>query len=338
MLSLWDFFANHPVLLVITSILFFVLFYFLLFRLILGRLFPQKKFPKKINMLILFIVIPAVLTIPVFGTWGSNYGYATKSPGFLAHDDTYFYLKSSVQKTGRSTYTNNRLHKIDIKTGKEIKRYKLERNLEKYNSGLIGEIFWVELPEGKELKGINIVNGEKQIIDEAFLNKFNNTSTNAIQTFTTDFHSSSIHIYINDGTDTLVNPFVSGNDHLTQYPGAENNVTPDLILKGASRKHLEYGGKPVLKNNTWINGEIIYDNPQLKQFIISSYRTTDNTNASLECYSYDLVKRWHISTPLLPEGTIGDRWIIDHSIIFCIDNSLVSVDLITGKLNWRNEI
>ena len=342
MLGTLDYFANHPFVLVLTVIMIFILFYLILFRTILVKIFPAKSFLKNINILILFIVLPAILTVPIFGTLGAKYGRTTGKPVFTAYDANYIYVMSPVQKTGKSVYTNHRMHKIKLETGDETDRYALLRNFEKNASGLIGEILWVEFPSEKKLTGINITNGEKQIIDENYLQSIDKLSSiYGIQKFTVDFSIPEIQIFRKDGSDTVINPFKT--EKFTDVIIYTKNETQPLeetgfLLTGETRKKLELNGKPVLPEKFWINGKILSHVSNNKQLIIAGYKTTENTHPVIECFSYDLKQEWSISTPEIPEGEIGNSLFVDGSIIICVGNSILSINLQTGKLNWCKKI
>ncbi len=342
MLTTLDYFANHPVVMILTSILIFILIYLILFRIVLTKLFPAKKSLQKINILILFIVIPAVLTVPVFGTLGAKYGKATAPPAFTAHDTDFLYVMSPVQKTGKSVYRNHRLHKIDLKTGGETNRFLLTRNLDKYAWAVAGEILWVEFPSEKKLTGINITNGDKKIIDEKYLQSLDPSSrSTGIQNFTVDFSKPQVHVFRKNGTDTILHPFdMNKNSELVLYTKNENqmNSQPDFILSGTARKKLELNGQPILPEKFWINGQILSNDTTKKCLIIAGYQTTENDQPVVDCYNYELKNVWSISSPAIPDGEIGNAVLVNDSILICVGNAVLSIHLQTGKLNWCIEI
>lgn len=339
--SFFDFLASHPALFVIGSIILSVLLYFLIFRPLFAFLFSEKIFLNKIEyMLPFFFAVPAVTALPVFNysTFGAKFGYTDNKPSIAASDSEYIYLISNRDKRLTFLYKDYRLHKIEMQTGNEAERHLLTRNLENFNSAIIGNMLWVEIESEKMLLGTDLTRGNKKTIDENTLMDLDAQSRKAgIQSFSADFSKPGVNVFRKDGSETFLNPFETGHGTSVQvFHQQEFNAveTSGFSLTGNAQKKLSLNGIPVLSERFWINGSILAYDTANKLCIIASYLTTENKEPVLEAISFDAKTVWKISVPDLPEGETGNYFISGKELFIIIGTHLTSINMQNGKINW----
>ena len=223
--ELFDYLFSNVLILVIAIPILFVIFYYVFFKRLFSHLFHSDSVFNKIQYVLpALIVIPAVLTVPILGICAEQYGYADNAPQIFASNDSTIYVLSSMNHSGRSNYTVNRLHYFDKNSGKEYERSLLPCDFQKRSWKLIDNILWIDNPRYKRVDGIDLSDGSKRTIDVDLLEDMDEQSRiTGINSFEVDFTTNKIKVIRKDGSDTMLDPFTT-------------NKKSDIIFRWAADK------------------------------------------------------------------------------------------------------
>jgi hypothetical protein len=289
------------------------------------------------------IVIPAVLTVPILGICAEQYGYADNAPQIFASNDSTIYVLSSMNHSGRSNYTVNRLHYFDKNSGKEYERSLLPCDFQKRSWKLIDNILWIDNPRYKRVDGIDLSDGSKRTIDVDLLEDMDEQSRiTGINSFEVDFTTNKIKVIRKDGSDTMLDPFTTNkkSDIIFRWAADKTitNFPPDFqySLTGEIQKKIFRNGSAVLGDKFWIDGLILANLPEKKLFVLFGYDDMDRENITMECFNYALEQQWMLSSVELPEGEVNDFYQDGDELYVIIGSILVGVDVVKGKFLWRN--
>jgi hypothetical protein len=107
----------------------------------------------------------------------------------------------------------------------------------------------------------------------------------------------------------------------------------------------------------FIYGTFLYNLPDTKQFLVLSYETTDKSNFIINCISSeDFTLKWQLKQNALDANdfftkdnvtqtrrynytaTMEYPDVVGQSFVFAIQGFVFSVDLASGKLNWKTRL
>lgn len=341
-----DFISSKIYILVIALTLLFVIFYFVFFKRLFSYLFPASSVFNKLEYILpAFIVIPAVLTVPIFGTFGEQYGYADNAPQIFASTNSSLYILSSMNHNGRSTYQVYRLHYFDKKSGIEYNRSLLPRDFNNRNWKLINNILWIDNPRYKRVDGINLSDGSKATIDVDLLKNMDEQSKiKGINSFRVDFDINKIKVIRNDGSEILLDPFTTNKKTEIIFQWSDDNAISNFpsdfqfTLSGEIQKKLYQNGHAVLKDKFWINGSILANLSVEKHFVLFGYDDMNCDKITLECISYTLQQKWTLTTSKLPMGKLNDSFEDGGKLFVLLDNTLVCININSGEIEWQNKM
>ena len=342
--ELFDYLISNVLILVVAIPTLFVIFYFVFFKRLFSHLFKATSVFNKIQYVLpALIVIPAVLTVPILGICAEEYGYADNAPQIFASDNSTVYVLSTMDHTGRSTYTVHRLHYFDKNTGKEYERSLLPRDFHKRNWKLIDNILWIDNPRYKKVDGINLSDGNKRTIDVDHLETMDEQSKKiGINSFEVDFATNKIKVVRNDGSDTILDPFTTNKKSEIIFRYEEDktitNFPPDFqfTLTGENQKILFLNDGVILGNENSIDGLILANLPEEKLFVLFGYDNMDHDNIAMECINYEVKQQWVLSSAELPPGEVNDFYQDGEKLYVIIGGTLVVVDIVKGKVLWRD--
>jgi hypothetical protein len=341
--ELFDYLISNVLLLVVAIPMLFVIFYFIFFKRLFSHLFKATSvFNKMQYVLPALIVIPAILTVPILGIGAEQYGYADNAPQIFASDNSTVYVLSTMDHTGRSTYTVHRLHYFDKTTGKEYERSLLPRDFNKRNWKLIDNILWIDNPRYKKVDGINLTDGNKRTIDVDLLETMDEQSKNAgINSFEVDFATNKIKVIRKDGSDIILDPFTTNKKSEIIFRYEEDktitNFPPDFQfnLTGDIQKKLFLNGSTVL-GDKYLDGLLLTNLPAEKLFVLFGYDDMEHKNITMECFNYAFEQQWSLSTAELPAGEVNDFYQDAEKLYVIIGDTLVVVDIVKGEVLWRD--
>jgi hypothetical protein len=129
----------------------------------------------------------------------------------------------------------------------------------------------------------------------------------------------------------------------------KNKDSDDKLLQLVDK-----GGKAVTSEGDFLYAEFVANATKLNRFVVLSYETTDKSNFILTCISHDYKVLWKIKQSELGASdffskkmeagkyannpTIDFPKVLDESLIFTIQGFVFSVDLNTGKVNWKTRL
>ncbi len=338
--ELRDYLFANIYLLVIVFTLLSVVLYFIVFKRLFSFLFSSTSVFNKINYILpAFIVLPVVLTVPLLGTFGEEYGYADNAPQIFASDDSSLYVLSSMNHSGRNNYTSYRLHFIDRNSGNEYERSLLPRDFHKRNWKLIDNILWIDNPRYKRVDGINLSDGKNRTIDvELITSMVNQTSIKGISSFQVDFAGNRIKVIRNDGSDTILDPFTNNNkSEMIFHLGVDKTIINfpsdfQFKLKGEIQKNIFLNDSAVLVEKYWIDGLILANLPDNKLFVLFGYDDMNRDKFTLECYNYALDQQWVLPFVEFPEREVSDFYQDGDKLYLIVYRTLVAIDIVRGAI------
>ena len=345
-LELFDYLVSKVLLLAVAIPILFVIFYFIFFRRLFSHLFKASSVFNKIQYVLpAFVVIPALLTVPILGICAEQYGYADNAPQIFASNDSSLYVISSMNHNGRSTYKVYRLHYFDKNSGNEYNRSLLPRDFNNRNWQLINNILWIDNPRYNRVDGINLSDGSKPKIDIDLLKNLDEQSKiKGINSFQVDFVINKIKVIREDGSDILLDPFTNNKKSEITIRWEDDNTIINFPsefqfnLTGEIQRKLFLNGTNVLTDKYWIDGLILANLPEEKIFVLFGYDNMDRDNITLECFNYALEQQWVLSSAQLPKGELKDYIIEGGKLFVVIDESLVCISINDGKIAWQNKL
>ena len=341
-----DFILSNIFIPVIVLPILFTLLYLFVFKRWFSFLFsPTSVFNNIKYTLPFFIVLPAVLTVPILGICAEKYGYADNKPEIFAGSNSTVYALSSMNHNGRSHYTVYRLHFFDGATGNEYERCLLPRDLHKMSYQLIGHTLWIDNYSKKKVEGFNLSDGKKTILDNKFIARTDHKSgISGIASFQVDFTTNTIKVLRKDGSDTLLYPFNTINDADIRLHAGEISTIPDFpkefqfALSGEKQKKLFLNDVNILNDKYFLDGEFLANLPEQACFVLFHYTNTDHKNITIESYSYTLQQKWILNIDELPSGEVNTFFQNGEKLFVVVDKSLVCINVVDGKVLWSNRM
>ncbi len=357
-----------PILIVIFLVICFTIF----------RIRFQNERLNSFFTIIFILVIPAIIfTFSYYAGSVYGFGYATNFKANLNNEKWLCFITEGTFKMHnrgrRSSDINCRINVINPKTGERIYRkvlgdyseaIKLKGDTLLYKEGGSSFVLY-DINKGAEIAHVSHWN-----LQDSF-----NEFSSGVDEIKYGKYSGTLEATAKNGKMYYIDPFLmklyTENPKLDKAHYSNDDVraeTFDLKISKdntveLNRKHdgvlfeLVDENKKIIIADDLIEARIIGHSWELKRYLIESYETTEKDNFIISCFSYEGKLLWQLKQTALDANdfftkdntsgssryagytsTMDTHQVVAENFVFTIQGFVFSVDINSGKLNWKTRL
>jgi hypothetical protein len=339
---------------------------------------PKKYLPKKvfIPLLVVFVLLPfsGYLFISVINPHFTGYGYTVHDEKESMHSDSILWAVNKWSISGKGSHSSYvyRLQAINLHTGKRVfkKLVKKELTLLDHNKRTV----WVMMEKDGNITGLDLLTGNvEQVLNAENLPQQFPSLGSPVKSYEFDAEAKRLEVITQKGASLFLD-LSTGKSSSEKKNGTEGTLYEFDEHYGISERedslsqnfhtifsfdqnegvqHLQNGSKQVLNADLrFFKGSFLcFDTSTSSaaepgdQVFLWSYSSLKETACIIRCVSFSGKLIWEVKQEQLqaedffnPVPDLRSAFVYQNALIVQLEGFLISLDRVSGKLNWSTRL